>query len=64
MMTNCAASGSADFPVSSHVTSQSADDCALDASLGLGRRGKRKSKNGGANDKSLHGFFSGLGLAG
>jgi hypothetical protein len=49
MMTDCTPSGSANFPVACHMTGCSADDCALDATLGLGGGRKHESENGGAN---------------
>jgi hypothetical protein len=42
MMANCAASRSADLPVSGHMTCYAAYDCAFNASLGVGSRRKRK----------------------
>ena len=53
--TDHATSNSADLAVTGDRTRDTPNGCTLDASLGLGGRRKRKSENGGANDKSLHG---------
>src|SRR5450631_1153800 len=57
MVTNDTTRGSTYLSVSGDRPGGAANYCALDASLGLGRRRERKSENGGANDKSFHCFL-------
>src|SRR5450631_295050 len=57
MVANDTTRGSTYLSVSGERSGDAANYCALDASLGLGRRTERKSENGGANDKSFHGFL-------
>jgi hypothetical protein len=60
MMPNRTASGSTDFTMARHVTSYPTDDCAVDASLRLGRVRKCESEQSRANDQVFHdGFLRG-----
>jgi hypothetical protein len=54
--TNDTTSGSTYLSMSGERAGDASNDGTLDASLGVGRRRERKSQNGGANDKSFHGF--------
>jgi hypothetical protein len=56
MATNDTTSGSTYLSMSGDRPGDASNDCALDATLGVGGRRERKSENGGANEKSFHGF--------
>jgi len=53
MVTDCAASRSADLPMPGHMSGYATDYRTFDTPLGLSRR-QRESENSGTNDKSLH----------
>jgi hypothetical protein len=55
VMTDDAAGNRADLAVSRQMAGESADDRALDTSLGLGSSGgERQAKNGGSKNRRLH----------